>query len=1649
MRKAVTVVAIIFLVILLLVGVVVWLVQTPPGQDFITRQATSFLRKKLDTRLDIQRIRFDIPDWITLEGLYIEDQSGDTLAAGERMYVNLDMFSLLKGRIGINEINMEGIRLKVNRTLPDTTFNFQFIVDAFDTGEPAPLDTTDQPMEMRLDELILKRVHITYRDTLIGTNAEFNVPMAQVNFEKFNPTQSLYHPTRIVMNGARAKLYLYKALVEASPDTTTAVARSDPSDTLDVKMGDVDIRDFKFDFTDDISGLKSGVMLGRLAGRIDQTHLESQRIVVDNISLENTSAFVEFLARGEASQPQQAPVPVPATEPASPGWFVKVGSLKFTDNELHYDDNTEPRQPAGIDYAHLGIRDFTADLTDFVFSDDSIAGNLERATFREQSGFWVQQARANFAYAARQTYLRDMYLKTPSTLLRDELVLRYRNQEQLTENLGDVQIRMRLQKSQLAYSDVLMLAPDLRDTPPFDKNPDGLLRGDALITGTVDNMLISKADFRTLDGTVLIANGRIRGLPDPDQLAVDLRIQEFATTRADLLRIMPDSALPSTVELPENLAIKGTVKGTLEDMTLNAEISTSLGNGAFRGNIKNPTDTERAAYNGQLSFQEFDMGKFLKQPPEQLGKITLSTEVRGRGFDPKTMSARVDGTVQSASVQGYVYNNLNLEGTIENGLADFVAGINDKNIDLNLTARADINQEYPSINATANINTLDLQALNFYSEPLSFQGNVTANLTSTNPANPLGTVEILDLTIRQGGDPIRLDSVSIQLDSVNGVKEARLKAPFMVAQLSGSYEYERLADLVLTEISKYFTIQDIAYTPVTEPYDLQVEAQVVNHPALQVFVPAITRMDQINFSARIDSRLDTTLKATLRVPLLEYDSIRTEQAGMVMSGVGNRASFLGNVGQVSTESFRVRKASIAGNIADDTALFTLMVRDSVNEARHQVAAGLAQADSAYRFFLRDQLLLDYKIWQADSTGYLQYGKKGLLARDFGIRRQGQSLEINSETDVPNGPINVRVDSLGIGQFVALVTQDSTMMNGKLNGNIVLKDYMETPSFTGDMVVRNLTVTSIPVGDLTVNASNGTADRITMQASLNSDLNDVTIQGTYGTEGAGALDFDLDMNRLSAKTVEAFSFGELVDASGDLTGQAAITGTTEAPRINGDIAFDSVAFEVRQLGARYLINDQTINFKGQQIAFNRFTVQDSLNRNLVVNGDVSIANIPNVGYDLNIRADDFTVLNASRKDNDYFYGNGQVDANINIKGVGTESVIDGSVKLAPGSNITVLMPDDAEGAGSTEGIVEFVDMSDSTSMAKVDSSEAPSTMVVDFASELSLNIEVDDESQLTIVIDELNGDNIKVKGNAQLNTGIAPNGQLYLLGLYELTEGSYDLTFEVLKKQFTIQKGSQILWTGDPLEAEVDITAVYTVNADISALGATPASLGKVPLDVKLIINGNLSSPIVTFDIGVSDRVGEEDARRIEQSNVLANLRNNTADLNKQVFALLVLNRFIADPSASSSSSSSGLNAEAIARQSVSQLLSDQLNLLASDLIQGVNVNFNLNSTAEGATARTDLNVGLSKAFLNDRLTVSVGRNFELENTGRTGAASTEIFDNVAVNYALTEDGRYLVRAYRKNQYQAVLQGFIVETGVSFIITLDYDRFRELFQNNAQ
>src|SRR5690554_6192362 len=338
-------------------------------------------------------------------------------------------------------------------------------------------------------------------------------------------------------------------------------------------------------------------------------------------------------------------------------------------------------------------------------------------------------------------------------------------------------------------------------------------------------------------------------------------------------------------------------------------------------------------------------------------------------------------------------------------------------------------------------------------------------------------------------------------------------------------------------------------------------------------------------------------------------------------------------------------------------------------------------------------------------------------------------------------------------------------------------------------------------------------------------------------------------------------------------------------------------------------------------------------------------------------------------------------------------------------------------------------------------------------DVSVNIGVDPDAEFRVIIDPGTGDALFIKGTAQLNAGIDPGGNISLDGRYEVAEGSYALSFNMLKRKFDFKKGSTITWNGEMMTADLNITAAYDINAapiDLleSQLGGRNSNYykQKIPFEVNLILTGEMLKPVISFDINLQDEnTGvSQDVTSLVNTR-LSQIRENESELNKQVFALIALGRFVAE---NPFASAAGGSVESMARNSVSELLSAQLNNLAGDLIAGVELNFDLQSTDDYSTGnlenRTDLNVGISKRLLNDRLKVTVGSNFEIEGGGQPGRKPSNIAGDIEIEYQLSKDGRYFLRAFRKNEYEVTLQGQVIETGLGFNINMDYNQFKEIF-----
>ena len=209
--------------------------------------------------------------------------------------------------------------------------------------------------------------------------------------------------------------------------------------------------------------------------------------------------------------------------------------------------------------------------------------------------------------------------------------------------------------------------------------------------------------------------------------------------------------------------------------------------------------------------------------------------------------------------------------------------------------------------------------------------------------------------------------------------------------------------------------------------------------------------------------------------------------------------------------------------------------------------------------------------------------------------------------------------------------------------------------------------------------------------------------------------------------------------------------------------------------------------------------------------------------------------------------------LNIRGTNDEPIVDGSLTVNDKTKFTVVLPQTEPGVVEREGIVRFVDLDatpeDSLFLLPYDSLNV--SRLVGF--DVSTNITIDRNAEFNLIVDEANGDFINMKGEGLLSAGIDPSGKVTLVGSYQLDEGSYELSFNFLKRKFDIQKGSRILWTGEPTNADIDVSAVYIANASPLDLVQNQISTTdiavrntyrqKLPFEVWLTMKGELLKPV--------------------------------------------------------------------------------------------------------------------------------------------------------------------------------------------------------------
>ena len=1595
-----------------------------------------------------------LPKNIVLENVYVEDRLQDTLLSGGKIKVNLNLLRLLfSNDINFKNIELENIVAKVKRELPDTAFNFQFIMDAF-APEQVSETSTSSAVLVVLHSITLDNVRIIYKDIVNGNDAEAWLDHFSTRFKKFNSNSLIFEIPNTTVKGLTARFYQREPLAVPKPEAERKEKAENPV-PLQMDLGNIDLDNVKLDYRNDVSSTYANLDLNNLNLKTEKFDFANKLIDLKSFVLENSSVTMR-LGNTQGAKIVEEETEEEAKVLTEAGWQVLASSIHLENNDFQFDNDNKPRLKYGMDYAHLKADDLTLQVNDFSFRMDSISGHIDDASFKEQSGFVLNELQAKVLYSSKQIYLKDLFLKTPGTELKRKAQLTYTSIDDLVENFPSTQMDIQIQNSYVQVKDILAFAPQLRSQPAF-ANPSAVWHINLLGSGTLQTMHIDELQFQGLSNTQIDATGTVATNNNPNMTGGTLTIKKLHTNQSDIALFTGKRLSNDQINLPEEFDAYGTLSGSMNNLSTQLTIHSSAGTASVNSRFTDLNNPDVATYAASVKTNSLDLGSILRNG--QVSILSADVTVSGKGFAPDKMNTNFKGNIYALGYNNYIYKNIGVNGTLDNSLLTVTTDVTDPNIDMNGTFTGNISAN-TSFRFDGMLDSIKTFPLHLTTLPIIARGKIDADVPVMNKNYLDANVLITNVLLVSSEQRLPLDTIQFISGRNDTAQFMQLTSNVVNARLTGEYRYTDLGKIFQKSIEPYFSVTPAGTISNVQPYDFSFIADISNAPVLTAFIPGLKSFEPIHIDG--SAATGRGLAATATTPFISYNGNDISGINLNMNTTDNGLRFIADVQHIRGIGHNLYHTQLIATALNNKIDFNLNIDDIAGRDKYNLAGVLSQPSKGnYTLNLfSDSLLLNYEAWTVSSNNSITITNDNIIANNFTLRRNDQSLTLQSSGQ----QLNASFSNFRLSTITAIVKSDSLLINGSMNGTVAFRNILKQPVFTSDLMINDLSMKGDTVGNAVIKVDNTSGNRYNTNATITGRGNDIALTGSFAPQGEKdiALDLNLVVRQMQLATMEGAFAGMIQNASGRVNGNIRIGGTMAEPKIDGPLNFDNASFALTALGSQFRIDGEKINVTENGFQLDDFVIRDSTNNELRLDGVIKTSNFSNYTFDFDVRSDNFEVLNTTEKKNQIYYGKLVITSRLHIEGTETNPVADGSITVNEGTDLSVVIPQQEPGVVSREGIVEFVDMNapenDSLFLA-YDSLNISRYRGLD----ITATIEIKKEAVFNIIIDEVNGDFLKLQGEALLSTGIDPSGKITLVGNYELERGAYQITFNFLHRRFDIQKGSRITWLNEPTKANVDIKAVYIANtAPIDLVQNQIAAstqairntyMQKLPFEVHLMMTGELLKPTITFDIvlpsdknyGVSnDIITQVDTR-------LAQLRQEPGEINKQVFSLLLLNRFVGQNPLESSTP--GFSAGSYARQSVSKLLTAQLNKLAEGLIDGVDLTFDVTSTDDYTTgerrSRTDLNIGLSKRLLNERLTVSVGSNFELQGAKNSDQKPSSVIGDLSVNYNLSKDGRYMLRFYRKNEYEGIVDGYIIESGLSFIISVDYNRFRELLRKRKK
>ena len=1282
--------------------------------------------------------------------------------------------------------------------------------------------------------------------------------------------------------------------------------------------------------------------------------------------------------------------------------------------------------PKNLDYSNFYFDKIALDVQAFKY-DSNIGANIEKIalTFVDNTGFEVKEVTMDSIIVTNNKLTIPNYsIELNRSLIRRSLTIAYPTLIDLISFSNELVYNATFTDSKIYLSDFEHFVTGLGRNSIFRNNEDELLTLNGRYYGRISNLAGRDVDIKLGNKLWLAGSFNTRELLDPDNTVLNIKIDKFQTSMGKLKMLIPNFKVPDNFYKLGSINFKGRFDGYLTDFVAYGNLNSDVGKAELDMRLDISSGVNLAEYSGQLNLRQFNLGRWSDN--KDLGLVDFNSKVeRGKGLTLNTVNADISASVKSLFFKKYNYKDFTLKGIINKNTFDGNFKIEDPNLNFVFDGSFEYLNKKAFLNFSADIKQIDLQALNLSDSPLSFRGNLNINTSGNNINEITGNVLVKDFVMFKNDTTYKMSQLTLNArENVESGRSLMIKSDLGDVNIEGNYDLPNIvvsAKKILFNNYPYYTktwAKSLVNYTKPQLFDFNINLNSSSN-FLDLIGLKNTDFEKLNLKGRIDTyRNEISVAST--IPKLNLKQNQFKDIQILVTSNPKSGDVLIHVDSTYALGRKFNPIDLQGVINNEVITFNFATEKLIDSLENfDIRGKLIPDPKGYNLNIQDnKLVMLGREWKIDPLNKIVFGTKYINISNLNITDGIRSLELNDYNE--NKGLSLDLLNFDLDLINDFWVYDKMKFSGSTNISAKVSDlYTSDRVIEGYVNVPSFVINGDGYGSLFIDVQKGESPTITANVSVGDFLG---VKVKYNSDDK-TLDAKTKLRGAPLYLLQYILKDGINNTSGYVNGDITIIGPISNLNLSGEArAFKGVT-TLKYTGVSYYFDNQKFILTNKEINLNGAVLTDQNGNSGTVRGGLTHDLFRNFGVNASITGSNVVILNTTKADNPnyYGYGVGQVVATF----TGNFDNVDMRINATTGPGSKLFIPVGSSQAAINQNFIKFV--------KKVDANESRKDKTFTVKGlDIEMTLILTPDAEVSIIFNESRNDIIKGSGRGNMKINISRQGDFDIFGDYEIERGEYLFTLNVLPvaKPFEVQRGSLIRWTGDPINATLDITANYRTRSSIRPFieefltAANPASQRlaeqRSEVDLQLKLGGSLFKPDISFDLSFPNLTG--DIASYTDSK-LRTIRNTEQELNSQVLGLIVFNSFLPSSRVSEVFGTSGLQSASI--NTLSEFLSSQLSIYITSLINtaldddgiisGIDFELGLRNNNFGLAANNNLfpdeiEVRLKNRFrfLDERFSLNFGGNYVVQNRG---VAINQVLPDFSLEFILTDDKKLNARLY--------------------------------------